>query len=524
MEKIGIDDLINGGMTQEDLAGLPRKDLWGQKLKINAGNKDLAVISEEAWLATQVANKPPFLFRHCGLPSRIERDDDGVPIIQVLTQDRLRYVLARVAEWYVERKKVQVSASPPCDIVRDMLARPEPPLPVLTRIIASPVFAPDGSLELEPGYHAASQTYFAPAQGFAIPPVSKHPGRDEIDRAKALILTELLSDFPFAAEADRSHALALALLPFARDLINGSTPLHLIEKPTPGTGGSLLAGILAFPFLGRPLSTLTEGKEEDEWRKRITAKLKEGPAVLLIDNVRRRLESSALSAAITSPIWEDRILGQSDMIRIPVRCVWMATGNNPSLSSEMSRRTIRIRMDARVDRPWLREEFRHPELVEWVSLHRSELVWACLTLIQTWIAAGRPKGAARLGMFEQWAMVIGGILEVLKIPNFLGNLSEFYEQEDTESAVWRELFARWWGKYEGVEVGIADLYPLVISSNADPIDLELGDGSERSQRTRLGKRLGDVRDRQYGEYRIVQGGKRQGAQLWRLVPTGKEGS
>jgi hypothetical protein len=181
-------------------------------------------------------------------------------------------------------------------------------------------------------------------------------------------------------------------------------------------------------------------------------------------------------------------------------------------------------MDARVDRPWLREEFRHPELVEWVSLHRSELVWACLTLIQTWIAAGRPKGAARLGMFEQWAMVIGGILEVLKIPNFLGNLSEFYEQEDTESAVWRELFARWWGKYEGVEVGIADLYPLVISSNADPIDLELGDGSERSQRTRLGKRLGDVRDRQYGEYRIVQGGKRQGAQLWRLVPTGKEGS
>ena len=68
-------------------------------------------------------------------------------------------------------------------------------------------------------------------------------------------------------------------------------------------------------------------------------------------------------------------------------------------------------------------------------------------------------------------------------------------------------------------MGTSDLYPLVAPSNADPVDLGLGDGNERSQKTRLGKQLGKMRDRQFGEYRIVQSGKRQGAQLWRLLLT-----
>ena len=248
--------------------------------------------------------------------------------------------------------------------------------------------------------------------------------------------------------------------------------------------------------------------------------LKKGPAIVLIDNLRRRLESAALSAAITAPVWEDRILGLSEMARIPVRCVWMATGNNPTLTAEMARRTVRIRLDAKQDRPWLREGFRHPELLEWVSSQRRELVWSCLTLVQAWIAAGQPKGTARLGMFEEWAKVIGGILNVGEIPGFLRNLSEFYEQADAESGMWGDFIARWWGKYGDAEVGTSDLYLLVAPSNADPIDLGLGDGNERSQKTRMGKHLGKVRDRQFGEYRIVQSGKRQGAQFWRLVSTG----
>ena len=84
--------------------------------------------------------------------------------------------------------------------------------------------------------------------------------------------------------------------PSPGELIDGPTPLHLIEKPSPGTGAGLLADMLTYPFLGRPVSVMAEGRDEDEWRKRITAKLITAGTFILIDNVGNRLDSSALSA------------------------------------------------------------------------------------------------------------------------------------------------------------------------------------------------------------------------------------
>jgi hypothetical protein len=90
---------------------------------------------------------------------------------------------------------------------------------------------------------------------------------------------------------------------------------------------------------------MVEGRDEDEWRKRLTAKLREIPSILLIDNLRRQLDASSVAAALTAPYWEDRVLGKSEMVRFPIRCVWIATGNNPQFSNEIARRMVRIRLD-----------------------------------------------------------------------------------------------------------------------------------------------------------------------------------
>ncbi len=309
-------------------------------------------------------------------------------------------------------------------------------------------------------------------------------------------------------------------MPFVRDLIYGPTPLHLIEKPSPGTGASLLADVLTFPAIGRTAPVMTEARNEDEWRKRITAKLRGGPSIILVDNIRLRLESSALSAAITSTFWEDRVLGHSDMIRLPVRCGWIATGNNPVVSSEIARRTVRIRLDAKIDRPWLRDKtkYRHPDLKKWATNHRVNLVWAALTFVQAWIAAGRPKAqnTPTMGMFESWAEVMDGIIHVAGIEGFLNNLNEFYEESDAEGSTWRGFVAVWWDRFENREVGVSELWNL-ISDLDEPLDL--GQGNDKSQKTRLGKLLVRMRDRQFDNLRIVKAGERQRANLWRLLNT-----
>ena len=131
---------------------------------------------------------------------------------------------------------------------------------------------------------------------------------------------------------------------------------------------------------------------------------------MLTDNVRRRLDSAAVSAAITTGTWEDRRVGYTQILRVPVRRCWCATSNNVAVSNEIARRTVRVWLDAKTDRPWLRAGFKHSDLREWTASNRAQLVWAALTLIARWVAEGRPRPGKvpKLGMFESWSEVMAG--------------------------------------------------------------------------------------------------------------------
>jgi hypothetical protein len=485
---------------------------------INAQDLDLPSVTSEAWTAFSAANDPPTVFRYGDGLTRIENDENRRPVLRPMNQDRLRYSLARAADWYKRTNRGRSAALPPLHVVRDMLATPDPPLPILRRVVASPVFSADGTIHTVPGYDSRTGLYYSPSPGFSVPPVPEEPDDDEIAHARALIFDELLSDFPFVDDADRAHAIALFFLPFVREFIDGPTPLHLIEKPSPGTGASLLVQVLTLPAVGHAPPVMTEALSEEEWRKRITAKLVRAPAILLIDNLRRRLDSAAVSAAITSEVWEDRWLGHSETLHLPVRCAWIATGNNPALSNEMARRTVRVRLDAGVERPWLRNGFRHPDLQGWVVSHRGDLVWSALTLGRTWMMHyKRLAGSKTLGMFDSWARVLGGLLRVAGVRGFLTNLEALYDASDAESRAWQGFVEAWWQKFGGADVGVADLWPLAASVSSELIELGPAADGVHGQRIRLGKALGRMRDRLFGHWRIADAGTKQGAQRWRLV-------
>jgi hypothetical protein len=483
---------------------------------LNASDGDLSRLTTAAWGVLHALNQPPQFFRNGNALVRLERDSTDRPIFRELTVDRVIYHLGECACWYKITKKERTLSWPPIAVAKNLLATPDPPLPVVNRITEAPFFAPDLSLQSTPGYCPEAKTFFSPPAGFNKPRIPMHPTAEDIYRANQLLQVDLLGDFPFVDTSDRTHALALLLLPFVRSLIQGPTPLHLIEKPTPGTGATLIVECLFCPAVCSQIAAMSEGRDEDEWRKRITAKLITGPSVVFIDNLRRRLDSAALSSAITTTQWEDRLLGRSETVRLQVACAWVATGNNPSLSNEMVRRSIRIRLDAKIDRPWLRKEFRHPNLRDWANNNRSHLVWAALILIQNWIAAGHPnaKSSSPLGMFESWSQVMGGILECAGISGFLANLSDFYEKADAEGDMFRQFVRSWWQRHGGAEVAVSELWGLVSSGD---FALQIGDGNEKSQRTRLGILLSRSRDRQFDRLRITEGGGRQGAKTWKLI-------
>jgi hypothetical protein len=486
---------------------------------LRADNGDLARAVERAWGVLLESNRIPWIFRSGGLPTWIVPDDDGRPVAAMITDERLRHMLAKLAIWRrAARNGDLVPAHPPTALIKSILATPDPGLPVLAGIVNTPVFGRRGRLLTTPGYHPDARLLYCPAPGFEVPAIAERPSAEELSAARALICEDLFGEFPFVSRAEQAHAVALLLLGFLRPMIDGPTPLHLIEKPEAGTGATLMVDAIATILTGTAASVMTEASDDEEWRKRVTAKLRQIPSIVLIDNLRQKLDSSAVAAALTAPFWEDRILGVSEMARVPIRCVWIATGNNPEFSNEMARRIVRIRLDAHVERPWQREGFRHPDLMIWVRANRARLVSACLTLCQTWIAAGRPRGTRTIGSYENWAQVLGGLLQVAGVEGFLGNIEELMEASDADGAVWRSLVSAWWDRFGTAEVGTNDLYETALGCEPP---LQLGSGNDRSQRIRLGKALGRLRDRVFQLKRVSVRAEMCGilhsAQRWRLA-------
>jgi hypothetical protein len=213
--------------------------------ELDASDQDLRSIALQVWAAIKAYNDPPEIFRYGGGIVRLEAGEDGEFVLAPMTLDRTRHALARAVQWYRRTKSEKKAALPPMPVVRDILATPNPSLPVLAAISRCPTFDQNGTLNTAPGYSYATRRYYAPRRGFIIPPVSETPSDAEVQRAKDLVF-ETIQDFSFIADSERAHALGLGFSLFIRDLIDCPLPLHVIDKPSPGTGGTLLVEVLTF--------------------------------------------------------------------------------------------------------------------------------------------------------------------------------------------------------------------------------------------------------------------------------------
>lgn len=484
--------------TEDRSSGLPT---------IQGNQRQLRDVTDDALTALLARNDPPTLFQRGGVLTRLRLGaDHAVPLLEPLTDSALRGVLARAANWLKARSTKQgivlEDDAPPLEVVKDVATLPDwPNIPVLEAVVETPVFTRQGKLLRNPGFHADARLWYQPADDLLVPDVPLIPSSTERERARHLLLTELLGDFPFADDASRAHALAALLLPFVRPLIDGPTPLHLFDAPVEGTGKTLLASCLSEVSTGRPVEAIAEASDDEEWRKRLTAVLIEGPTIILLDNLNRLLDSGALASVLTARVWKDRVLGVSKTVRLPNLALWLASGNNTRLSRELIRRTVWCRLDSRTDAPWERTGFRHKNLFTWVKAHRGDLVWAALVLCQAWLAEGRPSGTQTLGMFESWAETMGGILQVVGVPGLLANATTFRKQSADSAGEWLAFVSAWWERFREQPVGVKELFQLAIEEKL--LDAVLGEKGEASQRIRLGKALGKTRDRVIGEYRIL---------------------
>jgi putative DNA primase/helicase len=452
--------------------------------------------------AAKRANNPPHIFQQGTILTRV-RYCDGEAILEPLNLESFKGHLERSATFcrsYSRDGEVRrIISHLPIAYVKDAFALPgwpEDVYPKLKAIAKAPFFGEDGSLVTEPGYHAASKIWYAPAEDLAVEPVMSSPTNEVVEIAKHWLMNELLGDFDFQTDADKANALAFILTPFVREITPGSLPLALVEAPAAGTGKGLLANTLAVVATGTDLQTIPQRQSDEEWRKAITAKLVEMPTYILFDNLTGTLRSAALESALTSPYWEDRFLGETRMVKMRIRTIWLATANNLQIAGDLFRRIVWIRLDAKMEHPEDRppSDFYHPQLLQWAKDNRSHLVWAALTLIQVWVTRGMPRGTKVMGSFDSWSTTLDGILQTIGVEGFLANLNKNRVNASDEIAQLGNLVDAWWKKFGDEEVTVTKLYVL-IAENDTLLPFIMEPETEHGRKVRLGRFLAKNRDR-----------------------------
>ena len=474
----------------------PPESEKGPRARIQVTGRFRREISRDAITAMQESNRSETkVFWRGGVLVRLQEEGSGA-LIQPFSHPALSGYLDRIADFIrFTTEGGERAARPPPDVVEDLLSLPEAPLPNLRALAATPVLVEDGRILADLGFDEKSGVYryhnnLGPVEALPLP------------QSTDLLLNEVLGDFPFADDGSRANALALLLQSFIRPAIAGLVPLFLIDTPAPGTGKGLLVEIISQIALGQPAGIMVQSDDE-ETRKTFTALLLGGHTLVVLDNV-RSLRSTVLSAILTTDYWTGRVLGKSQTMRLENTTAWVATGNNVSLSDEIARRTVQVRLDARVERPEERTGFRHPLLLEWVKEHRPELVAACLGIVQAWLDAGMPLGTVSLGRYERWAEMMGGLLEVAGVPGFLSNREALHTESEQQIGTWRD-FCEVWAQANGTEpTTVKDLLELAIHKDL-LLELRAGRGQLAAQQ-RMGHALARRRDRVFGEWIIRSAG------------------
>ena len=454
----------------------------------------------------------------------------GSPVIVPLVGAQVLDVLDRAAAWvkFDGRRKEYVAARPPSWVAQQVAARLEWPLPYLEAVTETPTIRRDGSILKTPGWDEATGLLYGPIPGAVDwPSVPEKPSDNEVRRAADTLL-DPLRDFPFVADSDRTAVIAAILTLLARHLIRGPVPLIAIRAPTPATGKTLLAEIVGLIGTGRVPPAMTMTFEAEELRKRITSLAVGGASIILLDNVSGTLGSDTLAAALTATEWEDRMLGTNTVVRVPLRVVWIATGNNLGFKRTLGRRVIPIDLDARVEQPEDRTGFRYADLKAHVSTCRPHLVAAALTILRAFHLAGRPGHAGpRMGSFEAWddlirsCVVWAGLVDPASTDPEHGR-GRVRSQADDDTEALRALLKALAASFpDGAAFTTADVINAARNDDELTAAVELAASPRGGKPTTrsVGYAFRAVADRPVGGLALRRWGERRGGVVWQVEKT-----
>ena len=166
-----------------------------------------------------------------------------------------------------------------------------PGIRVITNVVSCPMLLPMAPIAREPGYDRATGL-FLDIQG-------DYPDLMDGDVAVQK-LSDVVVDFPFVTDNHRSAWIALAVTMVSRAAFSGCCPFFLFRANMSGTGKTLLMDATTTISEDREAAKYAFPKDQDEFRKAVTAAALAGVPYLALDNIKGRVGGGVFENALTS--------------------------------------------------------------------------------------------------------------------------------------------------------------------------------------------------------------------------------
>jgi len=240
-----------------------------------------------------------------------------------------------------------------------------------------------------------------------------------LEEAKTLI-SSLYEEFAFENENDRDRAIAALLTPACRGLFpsfSTRTPCFVYRANRERAGKDYCAGITGIVFEGHPAedapissSDKSQG-DSAEFGKKVLSAMISGRKRMHFSNNKGHIDNAAFEKVLTSEIHTDRILGGNKEVTMANEIDFSASGNiGITYTPDFANRCRFINLFLEVENANMRK-FKNPNLHGYVNDNRGEILSAMYALIRNWIELGKPEGSKPFSSFQQWARIVGGIME-----------------------------------------------------------------------------------------------------------------
>ena len=238
-------------------------------------------------------------------------------------------------------------------------------------------------------------------------------------------ISTIFEEFCFAEEKDKIHAIAGFLTPFLHGLLpkfSTRTPVYIYMANRERAGKDYCAGCTGILYEGckteQPAICNDEvGSNNAELQKKITACMRQGKKRFHSANNKGLLNNSIFEGVTTAEIWEDRILGRTEVLKFNNEMDYSLSGNlGIRLTPDMSNRARIINLHL-VDEDANARKFKNPDLHGWIIENRELILSSLYTLVKNWVNTGMKSGTIPFASFPEWAAVCGGIMEAAEYEN-----------------------------------------------------------------------------------------------------------